>query len=39
MIRCIDCQKEAEFILAGSSLCRLHFELAVQEIEEKDNEL
>ena len=36
MIRCIECHKEAEYIVGGSSCCKFHFDVAVQDLEKED---
>lgn len=36
MIKCVECHREAEYVMGGASCCKLHFDLAVQDVE-RDN--
>lgn len=36
MLKCVECEKEAEYILGGASCCKFHFDVAVQDIDKGD---
>jgi hypothetical protein len=39
MIRCVECSREAEYIVNGDSCCKLHFDLFMENFKEENGEV